>query len=107
MDGWSVTDLEEVINNDNPVEEIKEEKIEESTWCCEACTLENPDSNQICAACDSNRPPKRNEIEFEEVQHTNMDAIEKEMQKRDQNRFLQIIDDINLFVENYYLDVKK
>jgi hypothetical protein len=118
LDNWAALDIVEVLedkikeidsnnNNNGSLENennqnIEEEKLNEpQIWICEVCTLENGDELDICAICEAARPPKKIvEIQAEE-KRTDLNEVEKEIQRKIREGFEKIVEEIEKEVENF------
>lgn len=101
LDGWDILDLDEVTlhlsksgpEDQNVMEEVDDEGAGggegegEPEWECPTCTYRNPWSNLFCELTGDPRPVVMQKAQdIIEVQHTNLSELEKENQRKDQER---------------------
>ena len=98
LDGWDILDLDEVTINHvkSGQEEVMEEVDDEGAggdgeseleWECPTCTFRNPWSSLFCELTGDPRPVTMQKAQdIIEVQHTNLSELEKENQRKDQER---------------------
>ena len=65
---------------------------------CEVCTLENNWQNQQCEACES-PPPQLPANEIMEVKQIDLNEVEQNLKKKDQERFRLLVEEITCFLD--------